>query len=99
MGASGVLLRTFYFMDNSVESFRLKLNQHYSWPSLYMFKFIVPKGKEIDVKNLFPNHEVAEKASREGNYTSITVQIMAPSSEVVIEIYQKAAAIEGLIAL
>ncbi|MBX2965306.1 MAG: DUF493 domain-containing protein [Cyclobacteriaceae bacterium] len=86
-------------MDNSVESFREKLNQHYSWPSLYMFKFIVPKGKEQDVKNLFPTHEVTEKASSQGNYTSITAQIMAPSSDTVIEIYQKAAAIEGLIAL
>jgi putative lipoic acid-binding regulatory protein len=86
-------------MDHSVESFRLKLEQHYSWPSLYMFKFIVPKGKEPEVKNLFPTHEVTEKASSQGNYTSITVQIMAPSSDVVIEIYQKAATIEGLIAL
>jgi len=86
-------------MDHSVESFRSKLEQHYSWPSLYMFKFIVPKGKEPEVKNLFPTHEVTEKASSQGNYTSITVQIMAPSSEVVIEIYQKAATIEGLIAL
>ncbi|MBX2967942.1 MAG: DUF493 family protein [Cyclobacteriaceae bacterium] len=86
-------------MDNSVESFRSKLEQHYSWPSLYMFKFIVPKGKETEVRNLFPAHEVTEKPSREGNYTSLTIQIMAPSSNVVIEIYQKAAAIEGLIAL
>jgi putative lipoic acid-binding regulatory protein len=64
-----------------------------------MFKFIVPKGKEIEVRNIFPTHDITEKASSQGNYTSITVQIMAPSSDVVIEIYQKAATIEGLIAL
>ncbi len=85
--------------QSSIDSFRAKLDQHYRWPSLYMFKFIVPRGKEAAVKNLFPMHDTTEKSSREGNYTSITMQIMAPSSEVVIEIYRKAATIEGLIAL
>lgn len=82
-----------------INSFREKLEQHYRWPSLYMFKFIVPKGKEDEIKKLFPLHTTNEKSSREGNYTSVTIQIMAPSSDAVIEIYQKAAAIEGLIAL
>lgn len=82
-----------------INSFREKLEQHYRWPSLYMFKFIVPKGKEDEIKKLFPLHTTNEKSSREGNYTSVTIQIMAPSSEAVIEIYQKAAVIEGLIAL
>ncbi len=82
-----------------INSFRIKLDQHHRWPSLYIFKFIVPKGKEQEVKNLFPLHSITEKASREGNYTSITIQIMAPSSDVVIDIYQKASSIEGLIAL
>ncbi|MBL7843000.1 MAG: DUF493 family protein [Cyclobacteriaceae bacterium] len=85
--------------QNWIDSFRTKLDQHHQWPSLYMFKFIVPKGKEQEVKNLFPLHTVTEKASREGNYTSITIQIMAPSSDVVIEMYQKASTVEGLIAL
>jgi uncharacterized protein len=87
-------------MDQAwIESFRLKLEQHYRWPSLYMFKFIVPTGREGEVKKLFPLHTTSEKASREGKYTSVTVQIMAPSSDAVIEVYQKASAIEGLIAL
>jgi uncharacterized protein len=82
-----------------IESFREQLDQHYSWPSLYIFKFIVPKGKEADVKNLFPFHDATEKQSKQGNYCSITVQMMMPSSEAVIDIYKQAAAIEGLIAL
>ena len=87
-------------MDQAwIDTFRAKLDQHYRWPSLYMFKFIVPAGKEAEVKKLFPLHTTSEKSSREGKYTSVTVQIMAPSSDTVIEVYQKAAAIEGLIAL
>jgi hypothetical protein len=87
-------------MDGSwVNSFREKLDQHYSWPSLYTFKFIVPAGKEAQVRQLFPRHTPSEKPSRNGNYTSLTVQVMAPSGESVIAIYQAASAIEGIVAL
>lgn len=81
------------------DNFRIKLDQHYSWPSLYMFKFIVPGGKEDDLKKLFPNHTFTEKNSTQGKYVSLTMQIMASSSDSVIEVYQKAARVEGLIAL
>jgi len=82
-----------------VKSFREKLDRHYAWPSLYMFKFIVPKGKEDEVRRLFPLHNTSEKLSKQGNYASITVQMMMPSSDAVIQIYEQAASIEGLIAL
>lgn len=85
--------------QNWIDGFREKLEQHYSWPSLYMFKFIVPSGKEEDLKKLFPNHSFTEKNSNQGKYVSVTMQIMASSSDSVIEVYQKAAAVEGLIAL
>ena len=81
------------------KTFKEKLDQHYAWPALYVFKFIVPKGKEAEVKNLFPLHETSERASKNGNYTSLTIQMMMPSSESVIEVYQLAGKIEGLIAL
>jgi uncharacterized protein len=81
------------------DSFREKLDQHYAWPSLYMFKFIVPAGKEEEVKMLFPNHITTEKPSKNGNYISVTVQMMMPSSESVIKVYATASNIEGLIAL
>jgi len=80
-------------------SFREKLDQHHAWPSLYVFKFIVPAGREHEVKSLFPLHTTTERASKQGNYTSVTVQMMIQSSDAVIEIYKKAAVIEGLIAL
>jgi putative lipoic acid-binding regulatory protein len=82
-----------------VKSFREKLDQHYAWPSLYVFKFIVPAGQEDTVKRLFPNHTPSEKRSEKGRYTSITVQMMMPSSEAVITVYEQASHIEGLIAL
>lgn len=81
------------------DSFREKLDQHYSWPSLYIFKFIVPSGKEEEVKNLFPKHTPAEKKSKNGNYISITFQMMMISSDAVIEVYVQASVVEGIVAL
>ncbi|NBP68196.1 MAG: DUF493 domain-containing protein [Cytophagia bacterium] len=81
------------------DSFREKLNQHYQWPTLYMFKFIVPSGKEPEVKAMFLQQSLTEKLSANGKYTSVTIQLNMTSAEEVIAIYQRATQIEGLIAL
>jgi uncharacterized protein len=92
--------RCYFIMDQQwLNGFREKLDQHHSWPSLYVFKFIVPSGKEEEVKKLFPLHTTTEKPSKQGNYISITIQMMMPSSDAVIDIYQKASHIEGIVAL
>jgi putative lipoic acid-binding regulatory protein len=85
--------------ENWLNSFKEKLDSHYAWPSLYTFKFIVPKGKEEAVRELFPMHNPSERASKNGNYISFTIQMMMPSTEAVIAIYQSASSIEGIIAL
>jgi len=81
------------------DKFREKLDGHYAWPALYTFKFIVPKGKEEELKSLFSNHVPTEKLSKNGNYTSFTLEMMMPSSEAVIKVYEAASVIEGIIAL
>lgn len=83
----------------SFDSFKEKLDNQYTWPSLYTFKFIVPQGNEAKVRELFPETEVVEKKSRKGNYTSLTARVEAASSDAIIVVYQKAQHIEGLIAL
>ena len=91
---------SFSFMDqNWIDSFRKKLDQHYTWPALYIFKFIVPTGKEEEVKQLFPRHTPVEKISKQGNYKSMTVEMMMPSGDAVLSIYLQAAKIEGIVAL
>ena len=84
---------------NWADSLQEKLDQHYTWPSLYTFKFIVPKEKVEEVKKLFPKHESKEKHSKNGNYTSVTLQMMMPGSKEVIEVYHLASGVKGLIAL
>ncbi|MFM8833852.1 MAG: DUF493 family protein [Cytophagales bacterium] len=81
------------------QSLKEKLDQNHAWPDLYTFKFIVPAGKESQITALFPNHTTTKRNSNKGNYTSITVQMMMPSSEAVIDVYVSASAVEGVIAL
>ncbi len=85
--------------QNWMDSFREKLDQHYTWPALYVFKFIVPTGREGEVKQLFPFHSSVEKLSKQGNYKSVTVEMVMPSGEAVLEIYIQASKIEGIVAL
>ena len=84
---------------DAIKSFKEKLDEQYDWPSLYTFKFIVPEGKKEEVKAIFSKHDMTEKQSSKGNYISITIKIMAASSDIIVEYYLKANKIEGLIAL
>lgn len=81
------------------DSFREKLEYEYEWPSLYTFKFIVPRDQEEAVTDLFPKVEVSTKESSGGKYVSITAKLMANSSDTIINVYEKAQHIKGLIAL
>ncbi len=85
--------------DQKIDEFKEKLEKSYSWPSLYMFKFIVPAGKEQEVRKLFPKNEVIQKPSKNGKYISLTTEIMAGSTDQIISIYLQANRIKGLIAL
>lgn len=86
-----------------IERLKASLNANHDWPSLYMFKFIVPSDNEriAQVEALF-NAKTAEiklNSSKKGNYTSITAKEIMLSAEKVLETYQKASKIEGLMAL
>ena len=85
--------------SDDYSDFKQKLEKIHEWPSLYTFKFIVPAGKEEEILNLFPMHDVQQKSSSKGNYTSLTAKIMARSSDEVVNIYVEAHKVEGVIAL
>jgi hypothetical protein len=91
-------------MDESkLKKLREALNNVHDWPSLYMFKFIVPSDNEkiAKVEALF-NSKTAEirlTQSSKGNYTSVTAREVMTSAQKVIDCYMEASKIEGLIAL
>lgn len=79
--------------------FKAKLDDIHSFPTQYMFKFIVKGEKISDVESLFPKEALTLKPSSKGNYTSVTAKLKMASSDAVIEIYEKAHNIDGIIAL
>lgn len=83
----------------SVPDFKRKLEEQHSFPGIYMFKFIVPSGKEDEVMNILPGGNISSKSSKQGSYVSVTAELMMKSSDEVIAIYEQAHEIEGLIAL
>lgn len=80
-------------------SFKEKLESVGQFPMLYMFKFIVPMGRENEVGMLFPKNEMILKPSSGGKYISTTIQVMMDGADQIIEIYEKASEIEGVISI
>lgn len=84
-------------------SLREKLAQEPNWPRVYMFKFIVPADNQrvARVEELFNSSEaeINLRQSSKGNYVSLTAKELMMSPDAVIERYQSASLIEGLIAL
>jgi len=85
--------------DFTTAEFKKKLDDIHDFPTVYMFKFIVTEDKTEAVDKLFPMSELNYKPSSKGKYVSVTASVMMPSSDRVIQIYQEAKKIEGIIAL
>lgn len=72
------------------------------WPNVYLFKFIIPNEPEAIAKTGSLFEETADLAlhpSRNGKYVSISVKEMMLNVDSIIEIYNKAIKIKGLMAL
>jgi putative lipoic acid-binding regulatory protein len=85
--------------DKSLESFRSSLDANYDWPSIFPFKFIVPKDQVQEVLDLFADDPVRAKKSSTGRFTAFTMEMNMHSCDEVIAIYQRVAQIEGVISL
>ncbi len=79
--------------------FKDKLDREHTWPSVYMFKFVVPKSSEAEVRKLFQEETLQTRNSRKGNFIAFTMKKMIYSSDEVVTIYEEASKITGLIAL
>lgn len=90
--------------DNSTreeqwESFKALLDEQNDWPTEYVFKFIVPKAGLVDIRSVFDGQEIVVRASTRGNYLSITATLTVSSSEEIVEVYEKAGDVPGVISL
>tara|TARA_B100001094_G_scaffold325780_1_gene380714 strand:- start:3810 stop:4079 length:270 start_codon:yes stop_codon:yes gene_type:complete len=83
----------------SEKSLKNKLDEHYNWPSLYKFKFIVPVNSQSHLIELLPDGDLSIKKSRNGKYSSISLNRNITSSMEVIDIYRKVRSVDNLISL
>lgn len=90
-------------MDKDYDSLKKRLEKDFSWPSVYLFKFIIPSDNQkiALVESAFPSKEskINIRQSSNGKYVSISVKEVMMSPNEVIEKYQKLEGIEGLISL
>ena len=87
---------------DDIQKAKDSLNQHYDWPCVYRFKFILPTlpNREKELIDLFSvDVEVNTKTSKNAKYRSFTIKAVMLSADEVLEKYAKASEIEGLISL
>ena len=94
--------------DQNPEEFYKKLKEQLYdtalWPSEYLYKFIVPTDKEKvrAIEFLFDNlgAVITTKESKNGKYTSVSINVQMKNPEAVIEKYKAVGEnIEGVISL
>jgi uncharacterized protein len=85
------------------EKFLTELDNNYTFPAVYEYKFIVPSHTTArqELMALFaePLEDVQTRASSSGKYTSISISKIQNSAEEIIAQYIKTQHIPGLLSL
>ncbi|WP_417610007.1 DUF493 family protein [Owenweeksia hongkongensis] len=89
--------------EEKYEKLKIQLEEGFEWPTLYMFKFIIPadNAKLAQIESLFNSKEaqINTRESSKGNFISVTVKEMMMSPQRVIDRYVESESIEGIISL
>jgi putative lipoic acid-binding regulatory protein len=93
-------------MDKKEEVYKSlleKLHSEVKWPSVYLFKFIIPADNEklavLEGKFNSKEAQVVVRQSKNGNYLSVSAKEMMLTPESVVERYRSVEEIEGIISL
>ena len=93
-------------MDKRTEFYKKlkkKLKKDTSFPTKYLFKFIVPsdieKIDQIEELFNFTGAVINKRTSKTGKFTSVSVHIIMKKADDIILKYQQAEKIEGIISL
>jgi putative lipoic acid-binding regulatory protein len=85
------------------ERLKQQLEDDTTWPSPYMFKFIVPASLEkiAEIEAVFNNlnADINTRDSSKGTYTSVSIKVTMESPEAVVEKYLEVSKVEGVISL
>jgi hypothetical protein len=85
------------------ERLRTELDLSTTWPSIYLYKFIVPSDKEniLRVEEAFNCMGAVIKTtkSKTGKYTSISVDVLMKNSQEIVDKYIELSTIKDIISL
>ena len=82
---------------------KITLEETTSFPTNYMFKFIIPTDQEKfdQIENMFNKlgAVIKSKESKNGKFTSLTILVDMSSSDEIIIKYKEVGKVEGVISL
>lgn len=82
---------------------RKQLEEVHTWPTTYLFKFIIPADLEkfAEIERVFDNTDaqISTRDSSKGKYTSVTVKVPMKDPDDVIKRYKEVSKIEGIVSL
>ena len=86
-------------LDDQFQKLKETLNKELNWPTIYMFKFIVPADNRriALVESKFSDEAIiTKKESTSGKYISITIKEVMLTADSIIDKYKEMDGIEGL---
>ena len=85
------------------DKLKISLNETTTFPTKYMYKFIIPSGDEKfrQIEDVFNNMGavINSKPSKTGKYTSLTILVKMKSADDVISKYKEVSKVDGVISL
>ncbi len=89
--------------DEFYKRLKEKLTETSTWPSDYLYKFIVKSDSEniSQIHKIFDNTGavIESKKSKKGKYTSVSITVNLKDPEQVIQKYKAVGELEGVISL
>jgi putative lipoic acid-binding regulatory protein len=80
-----------------------QLEEDTTWPSPYLFKFIVSAENEkiAEIRSIFDDvdADIITRDSSKGTYTSVSVRVTLDSPQHVVKKYIEVSSVEGVISL
>lgn len=89
--------------EDFYNSLKEKLTAHHNFPEDYLFKFIITsdESKLTEIYRVFDdiNFTMSTRDSKNGKYTSLSINAFVLDAEQVVKIYKQVALIEGVMML
>lgn len=81
------------------DKFKELLDQSYQWPDYYDFKFIIKTDDKHLLLEKLQGMQLTEHPSKNGTYTSVTARKLIHTTQEIIDIYESAGSVKGVMSL